>query len=98
MKCDGGSCDEVHANHVRVKKSATIHLCLAGSIEMCLDELTVAITFTGTEVIIVKMARVVKTEICFSGPKGLTLQSGSPLTPTLSPSGERLEGGHGGLR
>lgn len=66
VKCDGGSCDEVHANHVRVIKIETIHLCLEGSIEMCLDELIVAIAFTGTEAIIVKMVRDVKTEISFA--------------------------------
>ena len=40
VKCDGGSCDEVHANHVRVKKIERIRLGLEGFIEMCLDELT----------------------------------------------------------
>ena len=66
VKCDGGSCDEVHANHVREKKIAKNHLCLEGSIEMCLDELTVAIAFTGTDAIIVKIARDVKVEIPFA--------------------------------
>jgi len=64
----------VHANHVRVKKIATINLCLEGSIEICLDELTVVIAFTVTDAIIVKMPRVVKTEIPFARPRGLTLK------------------------